>query len=100
MQSQRLDFLALGVALSISVSIIFAICSLAAYVIPELHFATQFVGLFTDAAPGTHRSLVEGMTVSICISWIFTSVLAVTYNCLERKQYTLSPAHKDASRRK
>lgn len=87
MAQRGLDFLALGVALTATLIITFVTCDIAAYLLPNAHFPRCWVCLFTDAVPGSHKSMTDGVLVSGLLGFGFSTLLAGVYRCLERKPY-------------
>lgn len=84
MGSRKIDVLVFGTALSVSMVTIFILCNLAAYLMPSIAFTHNWVRLFTDEPPGTHRSMVEGVISTISGSWIFAVIFSFSFNYLDR----------------
>jgi hypothetical protein len=81
---RKLDAMALGWALSATLVLLFVLCAAAALVFPGLQLAHAWLGLFSTAAPGSLRNLVDGVVWSIVFGWISAVSMAVVYNRLVR----------------
>lgn len=86
MPNRKIDVLVFGTALSLSMVTIFVLCNFAAYLKPSVAATHNWVRLFTDEPPGTHRSMVEGIITTITASWIFSVVFGFSFNFLERSK--------------
>ncbi len=64
MAQRGVDFLAVGVALTATLITTFVVCNIAAYLLSSAHFPKCWVCLFTDAEPGSHKSMSDGILVS------------------------------------
>jgi len=84
MTRRGLDVLALSVALTATLIATFVISNFAAFLFPSMHFPRCWVCLFTDAVPGSHKSMTDGILASGLLGLGFSALLGATYTCLER----------------
>jgi hypothetical protein len=83
--SDRIDIPALGWALTITFSLLYLLCWAAALVVPDLPLAHGWLLLFSTAAPGSARSLIEGLAASLVFAWITALLFGCAYNRLSRR---------------
>ncbi len=79
------NIVAAGLALSITLVILFVICALAANLFPDYRLSHNGLGLFTLAPRGSAQSYVEGIVWSILFAWVIAIIFGLAYNRLAKR---------------
>ena len=79
-RAPSINVVALGVAASAALVVLYVLCWLAAVILPDTALSHGWMTLFTPAPVGSVRALIEGVIWSIVFGWVITSVLALIYN--------------------
>jgi hypothetical protein len=73
---------ALGWALTITLSVLYALCWLATLAAADLPLAHGWLSVFSTAEPGSARSLIDGIVGSVVLAWASALLFGPTYNRL------------------
>ena len=82
--SEPINVAALGWSLSITLVVLFIMCGVVAWVLPNTPLAHGWLALFTTAPNGTAASFIQGIIGSIVFGWIMARLLGPIYNRLAR----------------
>jgi hypothetical protein len=77
-----INIVALGVAASATLVVLYVMCAVVAMVAPGLSLAHGWLTLFSTAPAGSLRGFVEGVVWSVVLAWVIAIVLGYTYNRL------------------
>jgi hypothetical protein len=81
-RSAPINVFALGVATSVTLVVLFALCWIVALALPSLGLSHGWINLYTTAPVSSVRALIEGIVWSVVFGWIIAAVLGATYNKL------------------
>jgi hypothetical protein len=77
-----INVVALGVAASATLVVLYVLCWVVAVVFPGLALSHGWLNLFTTAPITSVAALIEGVIWSIVFGWVIALVLAPIYNKL------------------
>ena len=83
--SEPVNVVRLGWALLVTLVALYVLCWVAALVAPDLPLAHGWLLLFSTAAPGSGRSLLQGVVASAVFAWVSALLFGATYNLLSRR---------------
>ena len=83
-ENGRLGIMALGWALSAALIVLFAICLVAALVLPDWRASHAWIGLYSVAPLKSFRVWVDGIVFSAVFGWVTALVFGSVYNRLLR----------------
>ena len=81
-RSAPINVVALGVAVSVTLVVLFVLCWIVALALPSLNLSHGWINLYTTAPVSSIRPLIEGGIWSVVFGWIIAIVLGPTYNKL------------------
>lgn len=84
--TQRINILALGIAASVTLALIYVVCAVVAMAVPSLAFAHVWLTLFSAAPIGSVQGLVEGTIWSVVAGWVAAVILGWVYNRVAGKR--------------
>ena len=82
--NEPINVAALGWSLSITLVLLFVLCGVVAWALPNAPLAHGWLALFTTAPNGTASSFIQGIIGSIVFGWITALLLGPIYNRLAR----------------
>jgi len=81
----RLSPFAAAFGLAIALIALFVICAIVQMAMPTLPATHAWIGLFTEAEPGSVRAWVEGLFYSILFGALAGAVFGFAYNAAARR---------------
>jgi hypothetical protein len=79
-QTAPINLVALGVAASAALIVLYVLCWLVAVILPDAPLSHGWINLFTIAPADSIRALIEGVIWSFGLGWLITFVLGSIYN--------------------
>lgn len=81
----KLGVLATGIALAVTLVVMFVLCALVEIVKPDTQASHMWIALFTTAPVSAAAAWVEGIIWSVVLGFAAGAVFAGTYNAVARK---------------
>lgn len=78
--ARPLSVAGLGVALMVTLVVLFVVCLVGALIFPAAPLAHAWVGLFTTAPLTSAGVWVEGIVANVVAAWLIAVVFGLAYN--------------------
>jgi riboflavin transporter FmnP len=82
MSSQRVNLVALGWSLCVTLAVLFVVCLAVALIVPDWRLSHGWIDLFSAAPMTSFRVWVDGIVFSLVFGWITAIVFGWIYNRL------------------